>query len=357
MMENTHEDIKKDISPDRLDYYAEIKKSGMAPLWENLHHMLTPEPKVKSLPHHWEYSSVRKLLLNSANLISAAEAERRVLMLENPGLPGNCSITESLFAGLQLIMPGEVAPAHRHSPAALRFIIEGSGAYTAVNGEKTYMEPGDFVITPSWCWHDHGHEGKEPVVWLDGLDIPLVRVIGSIFVEHYPEERFPEGPPPGDSLERYGNNMRPVGVLPDDLNSPIFSYPYERSRETLEKLRNSSDLDPYHGLKLEYIDPTTGGPAISTISTFLQLMPKGFKSEKYQSTESLIYSPVEGSGTVIIGQGDNEQVFNWKAQDIFVIPCWHPHRFEIKEEAIVFNFSDKIVQTKLGLWRERRGNA
>ena len=104
-MENTHEDIKKDISPDRLDYYAEIKKSGMAPLWENLHHMLTPEPKVKSLPHHWDYSSVRKLLLNSANLISAAEAERRVLMLENPGLPGNCSITESLFAGLQLIMP------------------------------------------------------------------------------------------------------------------------------------------------------------------------------------------------------------------------------------------------------------
>ena len=349
--------LSKDIMSERENYYAQIQEHSMAPLWENLNHLLTPEPKVKSVPHLWDYSALRSLLLESAGVISAAEAERRVLMLENPGLPGNCSITESLYGGLQLIMPGEVAPAHRHSPAALRFIIEGSGAYTAVNGEKTYMEPGDFVITPSWTWHDHGHEGAEPVVWLDGLDIPLVRVIGSIFVEHYPDERFPEGPPPGDSLERYGNNMRPINILPEDLNSPIFSYPYERSRETLENLRKSTDLDPYHGLKLEYIDPTSGGPAMATISTFLQLFPKGFKSEFYQSTESLIYSPVEGSGKIIIGNGDDAKKFDWNARDVIVVPCWYPHKFETNEDAVVFSFSDKVVQTKLGLWKEKRGNA
>ncbi len=346
-----------EISEDRAQYYARINEHAMAPLWENLRHLLTPEPAVKSVPHFWDYSELRELLLESANVISAAEAERRVLILENPGLPGNCSITESLYGGLQLIMPGEVAPAHRHTPAALRFIIEGSGAYTAVDGEKTYMEPGDFIITPSWTWHDHGHEGEMPVVWLDGLDIPLIRTVGSIFVEHYPDERFPEGPPPGDSLTRYGNNMRPVGVMPEDLNSPIFSYPYDRSRETLETLSKTTDLDPYHGLKLEYIDPTSGGPAMATISTFLQMLPKGFKSETYQSTESLIYSPVEGSGKLVVGEGDKQVTYDWTGQDIMVVPCWYPHHFEATEESVVFCFSDKVVQTKLGVWRERRGNA
>ena len=137
------------------------------------------------------------MLMQAGGLISAMEATRRVLILENPGYAGQAQITGSLFAGLQLIMPGEIAPAHRHTQSALRFIIEGSGAYTAVDGERTAMQPGDFVITPSWTWHDHGHEGHgheghghdraneggEPVVWLDGLDIPIVRLLGASFAE------------------------------------------------------------------------------------------------------------------------------------------------------------------------------
>ena len=239
-----------EISTERQEYYKRIRGHSCSPLWEHLEYLVTAEPVITSVPHRWNYSEIREDLLHSANLISAAEAERRVLMLENPALEGNSSITESMFAGLQLIMPGEVAPAHRHSPAALRFIIEGSGGYTSVNGEKTFMEPGDFIITPSMTWHDHGNEGKDPVVWMDGLDLPLVRHIGAVFLERYADEQFPEGPPPGDSLNRYGSNMRPVGEMPDNLNSPIFSYPYAKSRETLENLRKSSEWDPYHGLKL-----------------------------------------------------------------------------------------------------------
>ena len=151
--------------------------------------------------------------------------------------------------------------------------------------------------------------------------------------------------------------MRPVGVMPESLNSPIFSYPYNRSRETLDKLSRTTEMDPYHGLKLEYIDPTSGGPAMPTSSTFLQLLPKGFKSESYQSTESLIYTPVEGAGTVTIGDGGKTKPFDWTGQDVFVVPCWYPHHFETTEESVVFCFSDKVVQEKLGLWRERRGNA
>ena len=165
-------------SPEREAFYGRIGAHNMAPLWERLHALVTPQPVTPVLPAIWHYRDVRPHLMRAGELISAEEATRRVLILENPGLKGQTSITHSLFAGLQLIMPGEVAPAHRHTQSALRFIIEGEGAYTAVDGERTTMHPGDFVITPSWTWHDHGNESNEPMVWLDGLDIPIVRLLG-----------------------------------------------------------------------------------------------------------------------------------------------------------------------------------
>ena len=139
---------------------------------------LVPEkPASPCVPTIWRYAELRPWLLESGQLISAAEAVRRVLILENPGLPGSSAITQSLYAGLQLILPGEVAPSHRHTQSALRLIVEGSGAYTAVEGERVTMHPGDFIITPSWTWHDHGNAASGPVVWLDGLDIPIVRIL------------------------------------------------------------------------------------------------------------------------------------------------------------------------------------
>ena len=158
------------LSAERRNIFSNPKHS-MAPLWENLNHLLTPEPEVKSVPHLWDYSELRSLLLESGRHLCRRSRTPRPYVGE-PWLTRQLFNYRILYGGLQLIMPGEIAPAHRHSPAALRFIIEGSGAYTSVNGEKTFMEPGDFVITPSWTWHDHGHEGTEPVVWLDGLDIP-----------------------------------------------------------------------------------------------------------------------------------------------------------------------------------------
>ena len=154
------------------------RADNLAPLWEQLHSLVTAEPAARCQPAIWRYAEVRPYLMQSGALITAKEAERRVLILENPGLKRQSSITHSLYAGLQLILPGEVAPAHRHTQSALRFIVEGHGAYTAVDGERTMMEPGDFVITPSWTWHDHGNDSDEPMVWLDGLDIPLVRPAG-----------------------------------------------------------------------------------------------------------------------------------------------------------------------------------
>ena len=171
-------DTKPETTNARADYYGRIDEYNMAPLWEVIHKLLAREPVTEATPYLWNYDSVRPSLMESADLISTEEAERRVLVLENPTMRGKSCITEALYAGLQLIMPGEIAATHRHSPAALRFIVEGSRAYTAIDGEKAYMEPGDLILTPSWVWHDHGHDGEVPVVWLDGLDIPMVRFMG-----------------------------------------------------------------------------------------------------------------------------------------------------------------------------------
>src|SRR5499427_11020596 len=176
------------IAAERQAYYAGLRPLHLSPLWEQLHALVPPQPSSPCVAAHWRYDTLRPHLMRSGSIISAAEAVRRVLVLENPALPGLASVTQSLYAGLQLILPGEVAPAHRHTQSALRFVVEGRGAYTAVNGERTTMAPGDFIITPSWTWHDHGNDTQEPMVWLDGLDIPIVKLLSASFAQQAPAE-------------------------------------------------------------------------------------------------------------------------------------------------------------------------
>src|ERR671926_1472138 len=170
-------------TPERRAFYAKIDKKNLTALWLSLADLVTPEPRSACRPASWRFEDIRAYMLEAGGLISAKEAERRVLVLENPGLRGQSKITTDLYAGVQLVLPGEVAPAHRHTQSALRFVLEGEGAYTAVDGERTYMSPGDFVITPSWTWHDHGNDAAAPMVWLDGLDIPLLRLLDASFAE------------------------------------------------------------------------------------------------------------------------------------------------------------------------------
>jgi gentisate 1,2-dioxygenase len=340
-------------TPERQAFYDRIAPANLAPLWENLHRMVTPQPSPACVPAIWHYRDVRPHLMESGGLITAQEATRRVLMLMNPGLGGEASITGSLFAGLQLIMPGEIAPAHRHSQSALRFIIEGHGAYTAVDGERTLMQPGDFVITPSWTWHDHGNESPEPMVWLDGLDIQIVKLLGASFAEGYPDDTQPVSRPEGDSFARYGHNLLPVDWRPEVKTSPVFNYPYARTREALEALARNGTPDPYHGHKLRYVNPASGDFAMPTIATFVQALPAGFATQPYRSTDGTVFVAVEGHGETHIG----DTVFTWEPHDIFVVPSWMQHTHMAASEAVLFSFSDRVVQEKLGLWREARGNA
>ena len=159
-------------TPEREAFYRKIDGENLSALWNVMGDLITPEPRSGCRPHLWKYDAIRAYMMEAGKLITAKEAERRVLVLENPGLRGQSKITTSLFAGVQMVIPGDVAPAHRHSQSALRFVLEGNGAYTSVDGERTAMSPGDFVITPSMTWHDHSNETSEPMFWLDGLDIP-----------------------------------------------------------------------------------------------------------------------------------------------------------------------------------------
>ncbi|MFZ1907496.1 MAG: gentisate 1,2-dioxygenase [Burkholderiales bacterium] len=323
---------------------------NLAPLWEVLHSLVPPQPETPCVPALWRYRDIRPFIMESGEVITAKEAIRRVLILENPGLRGQSAITRSMFCGLQLILPGEIAPSHRHTQSALRFIVEGSGAYTAVDGERTTMHPGDFIITPPWTWHDHGNPGKEPVVWMDGLDIHIVRMFDAGFMETFPQEVQPVTRTEGDSQARYGNNMVPLGPLPDSRTSPIFNYPYVRSRETLETLSRNGDPDACHGWKMQFVNPLTGALAMPTIGSFIQLLPKGFRSAAYRSTDATVYSVVEGTGRARIG----EQEFAFEPRDTFVVPSWHPVCFESDAECVLFSYSDRPAQLALGLWRETR---
>jgi gentisate 1,2-dioxygenase len=335
---------------ERQQFYGRIDKSSVAPLWEVLHGIITKEPKTPCVPYLWQWAQMRPWLIESAGLISAEEAERRVLILENPGLRGQQRVTHSLYAGLQLIMPGEVAPAHRHSQSALRFVLDGEGAYTAVEGEKVFMKPGDFILTPSWTWHDHGNVGKDPVIWLDGLDIAIVELLDAQFMERPEEQSQKTTKTMGESTALYGTNMLPVEYQSPSMSSPLFSYPYDRSRGALVELSKAQDAHPAFGWKLQYINPVTGGFVMPTIGTWLQMLPKGFQGKEYRSTDSTTFAVMEGRGTFKVG----DEQFTYGPKDVFTVPSWRKYQLIANEESVLFSFSDRPVQKALGLWREQQ---
>jgi gentisate 1,2-dioxygenase len=339
----------------RQQLYRDMEPLHLTPLWEVLHSLVPKEPKTPCVAVHWKYADVRPFLMRAGEAISAEEAVRRVLVLENPALRGQSCATQSLYAGLQLILPGEVAPSHRHTQSALRFIVEGSGAFTAVDGERTTMHPGDFIITPSWTWHDHGNEADVPVVWLDGLDIPLIRFLDAGFAENGSEKSQTVTKNEGTSFARYGHNMAPVrGTSPFRQTSPIFSYPYDRSREALEQLERDAPIDEWDGVKLRYINPLTGGSPMPTMQTFMQKLPAGFNGKGWRQTDGAVYSVVEGEGEAVIEGGGKQLRFAFSPRDHFVVPSWHTARFSSAKGCVLFSYSDRPVQEALGIHNEER---
>src|SRR5713226_2648960 len=251
---------KHNIEAVRQEYYDRIAKHSMTPLWTVMKNVVTKEPVTRCTPVIWHFDDITRLLMESGGLITAEEAERRVLILENPAMPGESRATNTLFAGVQMILPGEVAPAHRHVSSAIRFVLDGEGAYTAVEGEKAYMAPGDFVITANWAPHDHGNTSSEPMLWLDVLDFPQVNFFEASFAEQFQSATQPTSRGDGDSLAFYGSGVLPDGAPAAMNRSPVINYTYARTRPIIERMMKSGDVDKRHGARVRYANPINGGP-------------------------------------------------------------------------------------------------
>ncbi len=343
-------DPKHNVQTVRQNFYDKISKQDMAPLWEVLRNVVTKEPKSKASPKVWKYDEIKKSILEAGELITPEEAERRVLVLENPSLRGQSRVTNTLFAGVQLIMPGEVADAHKHVSSAIRFVLDGEGAYTAVEGEKANMSRGDFILTPNWAPHDHGNPGKEPVLWLDVLDMPTINHFETSFMEHYDEKAQNTNRQDGDSLDRYGSGVLPDGQIVETYakRSPVINYTYARTRPIAERLMKAGDIDPRHGARVRYSNPVNGGHVMATMGAYLAMFPKGFKGEDYRSTEGMIFVCVEGHGSTKV----EDKVLEWGPNDVFVIPPWKRYAHTCPEETVLFSISDRPMQEALGIWRE-----
>ena len=334
-------------------FYHDLQSYSTAALWTVQEQALVDEPKSKALPHVWRWNDLRRQAMRAAALVGTQDAERRVIMLLNPGLAGRIATTNSLFSGLQIVMPGEAARAHRHTPAALRFVIESDGGYTTVDGDRVPMHPGDLVLTPNWTWHDHGNDTGNPMIWLDGLDIPLTHLLEAVFFEPYPEDVQPVTRPTDSSLTSYGSGaLRPAWETHEAAHSPLMRYPWDKTWSALKGLAPSADGSPYDGVVLEYSNPNTGGPVMPTMACHVQLLRPGESTKAHRHTASAIYHVVEGSGHSVV---DGQQL-TWRDKDVFCVPGWtfHEHvNASATEPAVLFSFTDAPVLKALSLFREQ----
>jgi gentisate 1,2-dioxygenase len=349
--------VQPDTAPRALAELEEIVRTeALEPLWAQP--AFPAEPVTAVRPYRWRWSQVRPRLLAAGALqpLGKEGADRRVLAFKNPGLPMGIATTQTLSAAVQLVHATERAPSHRHTPAAIRFVIEGRRTYTLVNGEPCWMEPGDLILTPNWSWHGHVNEGDGPMIWLDALDVPLVFALNQMFFEDFPGREQPVTRAHEESLSRYGlGSLRPTWVQPRDATAPLLSYKWTDTEPQLRALAQVEG-SPFDGVALEYTNPVTGGPALPTLGCRIQLLRPGEHTRAHRHTASAIYHVVRGHGvTTIAGER-----LDWAPGDVIALPSWAWHAHENAsgaEEAILFSVTDEPVLRAVGLYREQEHEA
>ena len=302
------------------------------------------------VPHLWRWAEVRRSALRAAELLPMGRGgERRGLLMVNPAFPSGARATHTLCTGVQILLPGEAASCHRHTATALRLILEGSGAYTAVAGEAIVMQPGDVLVTPNMAWHDHRHEGTGPMIWMDVLDIPLVNILNASFFEVRSEVNQPLTKPRGWSHGMYGAAaMRPAWE-PPVRDNPLLIYKWANTEAALRNLAAMA-RSPYDGAALQYVNPATGGPITPTLDAWMQSLRPGEHTLAHRHTASVVYHAFRGAGRTII----DGQTFEWSQGDFFVVPGWRWHEHENgsdSEEALLYSVNDAPALQALGLLR------
>jgi gentisate 1,2-dioxygenase len=271
--------------------------------------ILWGEPRPKFAPAHWAYEDAKAGLDAAGRLIDVTLAERRNLVMRNPAPGANFETTRTLVCAYQMILPGEVAPSHRHSSHALRVIIDGKGSFSIVNGQKMPMETGDVVLTPGWCWHGHGHDGSEPAYWFDGLDVPLTHLLEPMFYQEHPQKY--------EKVERV-----------------VTRSPFRFTREDMARGLDTAatDADGFHGARI-----TLAAPEMPPMGLSMERLPSGTKTRPYRTTANTIFHVAEGTGESTVG----DKRFSWRRGDTFVAPCWHAISHRAESDAQLFVLSDE----------------
>ena len=315
------------------EFDQELKEVNLSGEWffDAIISGLTDGPKPAGVPYLWDWKTMHDKLLTATEVIPQSFTARRTLNMLNPGLP-RPGTTHTLVSSIQMVLPGEIAWAHRHSFNAIRFVIDGSSKlYTAVSGENFVMETGDLILNPNWAWHDHHNEATDHGVWLDLLDVPLGFTLNQPF------------------YETFGQSVHPL--LPDAPGHP-YRFAWRDALDALYALQ-PSDASRYAGIEYEYVDPQSGRPVMPTFGCYLTRFPAGFRGLEQRMTSSEIYHVVRGHGTTIV---DGKEL-HWGERDTFAIPNWTRHHHvnaSASDDAILFKASDRNVLAALGFFREER---
>lgn len=340
-------------TPELMAYYQELEQLETGALWTVANKIEPWQPVSSSVPVLWRYCDLRSHVLRSIALVTPEKAGRRVIYLNNPGRRDVSAAVGWLYSGLQVMNPGEAASAHRHSASALRFIMEGSGAYTIVDGHKMTLGANDFVLTPNGTWHEHGVEASgTPCIWQDGLDIPFINAMEAGFYEVHAQLRQEVAYSVDDMVNTWGSpGIRPEKHSWSKRYSPLFKYQWEPTYEALLAYGKATDGSPFDGVMMRYINPLTGGHVMSTIGASMQMLRPGEHTKAHRHTGSFIYQVAKGKGYSIIAG----KRFDWQERDIFCVPswAWHEHaNASATEDACLFNFNDLPVIETLGLYHE-----
>lgn len=332
--------------------YADLAAAELRPLWTITEQLLTPTPRPRAVPWLWPAATMKPLARRAIRLVPVERGgERRVLSLQNPGLGGAPYAVGTLWGAIQCLGPHETAPAHRHSPGAIRFVLDGEGVWTTVDGDACDMRPGDLVLTPSMNWHDHVNGGDSEMFWFDGLDLPMVAALDGVFFEEYPGpgESQPEPAEHNVSERVHAAGTRyAVGTTAalSPRHSPLMVYRWTDTAAELDRLAASSD-EPL--LAVEYVDPVTGASVLPTLACAVHRVRAGRRSAPVRRAGNAVHVVFSGHGSSVI----DGQRFDWGPGDMFAVPSWAAVEHAAAEQADLFVLTDAPVLRALGLEREQ----
>ena len=332
------------------DYVQELRDLNLVPLWPSLRAVLPPgKPRPNTQPTFWSYQALRPLLMRAGELTPIEKAERRVLVLANPGHGlDNMKASAAMYLGMQLLMPGEWAPSHRHTPNAVRMIVEGEGAYTTVDGEKCPMSRGDLILTPTGLWHEHGHDGTEPVVWLDVLDLPMVYYMEASY--HINGQRQTVKPGQGDRAYARGGIV-PTPVFTRSAQAyPMLRYPWAETRRALESL--AADQPTLEAVQVTYVNPETGADAQNILGFYALMLKPGQTLRLPARSPASVFHLIEGGVDITI----DASAFTLAEADTCCAPGYTPVSLRNRladKPSFVFIADETPLHKKLGVFETR----